>query len=189
MRSTLFYILTFIGLLLADQLSKWWMLEMFFRPRSFDMNGASQNFLEWLLTFKQEQLPFISEEITSFFNVTMVWNKGVSFGMFASYHDMMPIVLSIMALCLTVVLAFWFKRVPHIVTRFALVMMMAGAIGNVWDRVRFRAVADFIDFHVGDWHYPAFNIADCCIVVGVCILAFDGLVLERLRLKKGIEHA
>jgi signal peptidase II len=125
-------------------------------------------------------------EITSFFNLVMVWNKGVSFGMFASAHDYMPYILSLSALVLCGFLVVWMKRAIRLTTLIPLAMIIAGAISNVWDRVRFGAVADFLDFHYQDIHYPAFNIADCCIVLGVIALAIDGLFLDPRSPKKEV---
>lgn len=168
----------------ADQLSKWWVIEVFYKPRVFEAQGTSLPFFEWFTTFGQEQAPPTSIEITSFFNLVMVWNKGVSFGMFASAHDIMPYILSGVALIMSVILGVWMRRATHLTTLIPLAMIISGALANVWDRLRFGAVADFLDFHYLDYHYPAFNIADCCIVVGVLLLAFDGVILEPRRQKK-----
>jgi signal peptidase II len=78
------------------------------------------------------------------------------------------------------------KRAIRLTTLIPLAMIIAGAISNVWDRVRFGAVADFLDFHYQDIHYPAFNIADCCIVLGVIALAIDGLFLDPRSPKKEV---
>lgn len=172
-----------VFLIFADQVSKWWIMEVFYKPRVFEAEGATLSFFDWFITFGQKQFPPVSIEVTSFFNLVMVWNKGVSFGMFASAHDYMPYILSGVALIMSVILAIWMKRATHLTTLVPLAMIIAGAIGNIWDRLRFGAVADFLDFHVDDMHYPAFNIADCCIVVGVLLLAFDGIILERRRLR------
>lgn len=168
----------------VDQLSKWWVIELFYKPRVFEAEGATLPFLHWMTSFGQNQFPPVNIEVTSFFNMVMVWNKGVSFGMFASYHDFMPYALSGVALIISVIMIVWMTRTNHLSTLIPLAMILAGAIGNIWDRLRFGAVADFFDFHWGEWHYPAFNIADCCIVVGVVALAIDGLFLEKRRFNK-----
>jgi signal peptidase II len=171
-------------IILADQICKWWVIEMLYRPRVMGADGASLGFGEWLARFNQTQFPPISMEVTSFFNMVMVWNHGVSFGLFASAHDIMPYVLSGVALIIVIIMSVWMIRATSLATLIPLAMIIAGALGNVWDRLRFGAVADFFDFHAYGWHYPAFNIADCCIVVGVIFLAIDGLFLEPRRLKK-----
>lgn len=62
--------------------------------------------------------------------------------------------------------------------KIAGVIVIAGALGNVWDRLRFGGVIDFLDFHINDWHYPAFNIADSCIVVGVGLILIHNIFIE-----------
>ncbi len=169
---------------MIDQVSKWWVMEVFYKPRVFEADGATRPFFEWMTTFGQDHFPPVNITVTSFFNMVMVWNKGVSFGMFSSYHDMMPYVLSAVALLIAMILIIWMTRTQVLSTLIPLAMIVAGALANIWDRLRFGAVADFFDFHVFGYHYPAFNIADCCVVIGVIALAYDGLFLEPRRLKK-----
>lgn len=179
------YLPFILALILLDQVSKWWVIEMMLRPQLFEASGASLSFGTWLTTHGQELFPPASLSISSFFNIVMVWNKGVSFGMFSNTHDVMPYILSGFAVLMVSALLVWLTRASHLATTIPLTLVIAGALANVWDRLRFGAVADFLDFHVGDWHYPAFNIADCCIVVGVAGLALDGLLLEPRRRQKG----
>lgn len=164
-------------LIFIDQLSKWWVIERYFGLRFFN-TPATQDFIPWLITHPQERLAFYSSEITSFFNLVMVWNKGVSFGMFSTNHDFMPFVLMGFALLLCGVFCVWLWRATSTLVIASLSLIIAGAISNVWDRIRFGAVADFLDLHIGGWHWPAFNIADSCIVIGVAGLAFYTLILE-----------
>ncbi len=184
MKRSVFLYMLIVMLVFADQLSKWWIMEVFYKPRVFEAEGASLPFFDWFTTFGQQQFPPASIEVTSFFNLVMVWNKGVSFGMFASAHEIMPYILSAVAVIMSILLAAWMRKATHLSTLIPLAMIIAGAMGNVWDRLRFGAVADFLDFHYQDLHYPAFNVADCCIVIGVLLLAFDGVILERCRDKK-----
>lgn len=118
--------------------------------------------------------PFI--ELTSFFNLVMVWNFGVSFGLFASGADLMPYVLIAVSLLISGLLVAWVWRGATRLAALAVGMVVGGAMGNVIDRLRFGAVADFLDFHLAGWHWPAFNVADACIVVGVGLLLLDGLL-------------
>lgn len=178
--------LLIVMLVVIDQLSKWWIIEVLFKPRVFEADGATLPFFEWIITYEQKLFPPANVEVFSFFNLVMVWNKGVSFGMFASAHDVMPYILGGSALALCAVLMVWMSRAKHLTTLIPLAMIIAGAISNVWDRARFGAVADFLDFHYQNTHYPAFNIADCCIVVGVIALAVDGFFFEPKRIKKEV---
>ncbi len=111
--------------------------------------------------------------ITGFFNLVMVWNKGVSFGLLASDSDVTRWVLIAFALVVSGVLAVWMARTPRPVMRLVLGAVIGGALGNVVDRLRFGAVADFFDVHAFGYHWPAFNIADSAISLGVVVLLID----------------
>jgi signal peptidase II len=171
------------ALILIDQLSKWWVIERYFRLNDFAADGASVDFIPWLITTGQQQLPPLRHEITGFFDLVMAWNTGVSFSMFASDNAVMPLVLTGVALILSLGFMAWLFTTRAIMTALPLVLIIAGALSNVWDRMRFGAVADFLYFHVGEVGWPAFNIADSCIVLGVALLAWDSLFLEPKRRK------
>lgn len=118
-------------------------------------------------------------EVTSFFNLVMVWNYGVSFGMLAKPGSDMVYFLIAIALLISGGLLIWLRNVAKRSEAIAIGLIVGGALGNVVDRVRFGAVADFFDFHVSGWHYPAFNIADSAIFIGVLLLLFDGVWAAR----------
>lgn len=118
-------------------------------------------------------------EVTGFFNLVMVWNRGVSFGMFSNDSAIGPYILSTLAVGIAVFLFFWLRKAENRLVAAALGLVIGGALGNVIDRLRFGAVADFLDFHVAGYHWPAFNIADSAITVGVALLVFDSLFLAR----------
>jgi signal peptidase II len=136
--------------LVLDQATKWWMLEVV---------GIALR-------------PPI--EVTPFFNLVMVWNRGVSFGLFAHEAEVMPYVLSGVAVAISVALFVWLARAERRWIAAAIGLVVGGAVGNVIDRLRFGAVADFFDVHVAGWHWPAFNVADAAIVVGVGMILLDG---------------
>tara|TARA_Y100001970_G_scaffold278188_1_gene383522 strand:- start:312 stop:779 length:468 start_codon:yes stop_codon:yes gene_type:complete len=112
--------------------------------------------------------------VTFFLNLVPVWNRGISFGLFGG-AEVSRWILVVLALVIVVFLIVWFVRAGQIVVRYALLLVIAGALGNVVDRVVYGAVVDFIDIHGFGWHWPAFNIADMVIVVGTAMLIFDGL--------------
>lgn len=114
-------------------------------------------------------------EVTSFLNIVLVWNRGISFGLFGSGADYMPWVLSGLALVIAVVLVVWLARVRTRLPAIGIALVLGGAVGNVIDRIRFGAVVDFVDFHLSGWHWPAFNVADSAITVGVVLLLYDSL--------------
>lgn len=129
-----------------DQFSKWWMLEQ------VGIAGRS---------------PII---VTEFFRLVMVWNQGVSFGMLGTGAAYMPWVLVALALAIAAVLWRLGLKSPHRFEHIGYGMVIGGALGNVIDRLRFRAVADFFYFHVGEHGWPAFNVADMAICAGVALL-------------------
>ncbi len=117
--------------------------------------------------------------VTPFFNLVLVWNPGVSFGMLAGLGDARPGLVIGLTLVVSALLAVWLWRETRGLLRTALALVLAGAIGNLIDRVRFGAVVDFLDFHWAGYHWPAFNVADSAIVIGAGLLLLDGLVPRR----------
>lgn len=108
-------------------------------------------------------------------NFVMVWNRGVSFGMFDSADPRAAFALCALSFVICVPLAFWLAQTQKKLLAVALALVIGGAVGNVIDRVRFGAVADFIDVYVKSWHWPAFNVADSAIVIGAGLLMLDAL--------------
>lgn len=113
--------------------------------------------------------------IEGFFNLTLAFNKGVAFGLFADFADGVRHLLlgGTAALAIGAVIYFFVREYAYdVVGRAALILVLGGAVGNIIDRVRLGMVVDFFDFYYGPYHYPAFNIADSAICVGVAILIF-----------------
>lgn len=165
-----------LDIIILDQITKWGVLEYILKPVALP-TADSLGPIEWVMT-KPLRLPSVSVELLPFLNLSMVWNQGVSFGLFQSGN---PWPLIIMALVISVFFGAWLLRSQTWLQTIALAMVIGGALGNVVDRLRFGAVADFLDFHAFGWHYPAFNIADSCITLGIAFLIFDGIVLEPKR--------
>lgn len=129
----------------------------------------------WLLDVMRAHGPVV--ELTSFFNLVMVWNSGVSFGMFQS-GELGRYLLSALALAIVAGLVLWLRRVEVWWLGAGLGAVIGGALGNVVDRLWYAegAVADFFDLHVAGWHWPAFNLADAAIVAGVGLILLDALL-------------
>ncbi len=136
--------------LLADQLTKWWMLVEVMKP--------------------PRVMP-----LAPFLNIVLVMNPGVSFGMFGSAPQWVGWALVVFALAIAAALSIWLRDVTERLLAAGLGLVVGGAVGNVVDRVRFGAVVDFLDLHWGDFHWPAFNVADSAIAVGVALLVLDAL--------------
>ena len=138
-------------IVVADRLVKWWAI------------GALA------------EEPF-GVEILPFFNLVLVWNRGISFGMFGG-GALPPWLLGAIAVAVILALVIWLRRVETRLLAATIGLVIGGALGNVIDRFRFGAVADFIDVHWGDYHWPAFNLADAAISIGVVILLLDALLI------------
>ena len=109
------------------------------------------------------------EEINSWLNLVLVYNSGVSFGLFGG-KTVPPWVFAAISLGAVVILAVMIYREESGVMALGLGAITGGALGNVIDRIVHGAVVDFIDVHWQDWHWPAFNIADSAITLGVIVL-------------------
>lgn len=152
-RCFLFGIAVAMTATVIDQLHKWFMLEM-------------------------TTVPLNPVEVLPFFNLVMVWNRGISFGMFASDNDANRWFLVFMALFLLFLLLIWLWKTHHVWAATAIGLVIGGASGNIIDRVRFGAVADFFDVHAFGYHWPAFNLADSFIFIGVVMLLIEGFIIK-----------
>jgi lipoprotein signal peptidase len=141
--------------LLADQASKWAILEVLRLP-------------------EVRHIPLLAAGPFGF-DLTMVWNRGVTFGMLAGDAAWTQIALGLMALAIAAFLMRWMARAENRTVALALGAVVGGAVGNVIDRLRFGAVVDFLDAHAWGWHWYVFNVADAAIVVGVLTLVADAL--------------
>ncbi len=118
-------------------------------------------------------------EVTSFFNLVFVKNTGISFSLFADSRGWEKIVLLIVVSVIILWLCYWMYREKDAVTKSSLGMIIGGAIGNLLDRFTYGGVVDFLDFHIGIHHWPAFNIADSAICVGAIIMVVQGVILMK----------
>lgn len=113
--------------------------------------------------------------VTDFFNLTPVWNYGVSFGLLRAEADWQWLKLLAITSIITGIVAYWLLQAVERFTAAGCGLVLGGAVGNIHDRFRFGAVRDFFDFHYAGYHWPAFNIADAAIVCGVIILLYSSL--------------
>ena len=151
-RLTLLGAVTALVVLVADQVSKWWVVDVIHLPQ------VGQIVL----------LPVL--------NLTMVWNRGVTFGLLTSFGRSSYLLLAAVALAVVVALIVWLRRAESRVVAISLGAIVGGALANVIDRLRFGAVIDFIHAHVGAWSWYVFNLADAAIVCGVAALVIDSLL-------------
>jgi signal peptidase II len=156
-----------VAALLVDQASKWWIREVLMDP--------------------PHNIP-----ITDFFDIVYAWNRGIAFSMFRSDSAAAPWIMAAVAVAIVAGLGIWLSRQVHRWPAVGLGLIIGGALGNVLDRVRFAGVFDFLWFHgeaypgfcriletvwLGGFgcQWPAFNLADTGIFIGVSMLVLDGL--------------
>jgi len=114
--------------------------------------------------------------IPGFFRITHVQNQGAAFGLFADSPSEWKVALLIMfsVIALVIVSALLWKNSHSMTTTgIGLALILGGALGNLWDRLTQGRVTDFLLFYIGQYQWPAFNVADSAIVIGACLLVFE----------------
>ena len=121
-----------------------------------------------------------SIDILPFFNLTYVHNYGAAFSFLSEAGGWQRWFLSAIAVAISALLVWWLKRLPatNKVLCGAYALVLAGAIGNLYDRIAYGYVIDFIHVFYKDSHFPVFNIADCAICIGAALLLFDAFTGE-----------
>lgn len=112
--------------------------------------------------------------ITSFFDLTLVWNRGMSFGLFSGQDARLAMLLITGGITCAVLVWLWRAREGW--QFFPLGLVIGGAIGNIIDRLLYGAVVDFLYFHLGEYYWPAFNVADSAVVTGVLLIMWRSLI-------------
>ncbi len=120
--------------------------------------------------------------VTGFFNLVKVWNNGVSFGMFNDLAGGKYIILAVNLSILSALLI-WLYRNQIMYLTIAIGLIIGGAIGNIVDRIMNDAVADFLDFYIGNYHWPAFNLADSAVFLGVVLLLLENYFVKPNQIK------
>lgn len=141
--------------------------------------GVDQISKAWVLYDLMNPPSVIS--VFSFLDIVLAWNKGIGFGLLKAHSVWGMFGLIIMAIGISTVLGIWLWRTTDKFLLISLSMIIGGAIGNIIDRLRFGAVVDFIYVHVYifGYHFPAFNIADSAITIGVCLLFLENYVRKK----------
>ncbi len=111
---------------------------------------------------------FLGSEIFSskFLNITLIWNEGIAFGLLSFDQNNLYNLLTLLIIIVIFIIS-WITVKSHGLKKYSLIMILGGAIGNLYDRIFFKAVPDFIDFHIGNFHWFIFNFADVFITLGV----------------------
>ena len=115
--------------------------------------------------------------INTYLNFYLIWNKGIAFGLF-SFNErfIYNIITAIILLIIVVILVMVIKNKGF--KKYSLMFVLGGSLGNVFDRIYYSAVPDFIDFHINDFHWFVFNVADIFITLGIICLIFDEILIN-----------
>ena len=141
---------------LVDQGYKWWMLEI------YGIAGRGH------------------VTVTPFLDLVLLWNKGISYGLFPQDSMAGQFVLLAVKFVIVAVLLVWLTRVTQALVAVAVGLVVGGALGNALDRIVHGAVADFFSFHAYGFYWYVFNLADVAIVAGVALLLYDSLTGARM---------
>ena len=116
---------------------------------------------------------FFGSEIFSskFLNIHLIWNEGIAFGLFSFDQNNLYNILSAVIFLVILIIFIWFIRSKGL-KKYSLIVIFSGALGNFCDRIFYGAVPDFIDFHVGNFHWFIFNVSDIFITIGVIGMIF-----------------
>ena len=116
---------------------------------------------------------------SKFLNINLIWNEGIAFGLFSfnqnNLYNLLTLIISIIVIVILkmIINSYGIKK-------YGLMMIFGGAIGNLFDRIFYKAVPDFIDFHIGEFHWFVFNVADIFITIGVIIMIlFESILNEQ----------
>ena len=120
---------------------------------------------------------FLGSEIFSskYLNITLIWNEGIAFGLLNFEKNYLYNILTIFILSVIILILFMIIKTEGL-KKFSLLLILGGALGNIFDRIFYKAVPDFIDFHIGNFHWFIFNLADIFISVGVIFMILLELI-------------
>ena len=127
---------------------------------------------------------FLGSELLSskFLNIRLIWNEGIAFGLLSFNETIFYNALTFLILIIILIIFFMLHK-SNGIKKFSLMMILGGAIGNVYDRISYKAVPDFIDFHIGNFHWFIFNVADIFITLGVIFMIIIEITGNNKKLK------
>ena len=153
LKKNIFYFFFILFIFILDRISKLWIISIF----------NSENNLEI--------------KISSFINLNLIWNKGIAFGLF-SYGEKFEYNLLTGLIIIITVIVFWMIMKTKGLEKFGFLMILGGALGNIFDRLYYSAVPDFIDIYYKNFHWFVFNVADIFITVGVLMLIINEIAIK-----------
>ena len=137
----------------------------------FAMDRFSKEYvIDFFLSYKEQ-----SYYLYPFLNLTLIWNTGMAFGLFESesntYHFISALIVVVIGF-----LIIWLCKSKIFIEKIALSVVIGGALGNLFDRIKFNAVPDFIDLHYRDFHWFVFNVSDIVITIGIILLLLSDIL-------------
>ena len=153
LKKNIFYFFFILFIFILDRVSKLWIISIF----------NSENNLEI--------------KISSFINLNLIWNKGIAFGLF-SYGEKFEYNLLTGLIIIISAIVFWMIIKTKGLEKFGFLMILGGALGNIFDRLYYSAVPDFIDIYYKNFHWFVFNVADIFITVGVLMLIINEITIK-----------
>jgi len=153
LKKNIFYFFLVLLIFILDRISKLWIISIF----------NSENNLEI--------------KISSFINLNLIWNKGIAFGLF-SYGEKFEYNLLTGLIIMIIVIVFWMIIKTKGFEKYGFLMILGGALGNIFDRLYYSAVPDFIDIYYKNFHWFVFNVADIFITVGVLMLIINEITIK-----------
>ena len=153
LKKNIFYFFFILFIFILDRVTKLWIISIF----------NSENNLEI--------------KISSFFNLNLIWNKGIAFGLF-SYGEKFEYNLLTGLIIMIISIVFWMIIKTKGLEKYGFLMILGGALGNIFDRLYYSAVPDFIDIYYKNFHWFVFNVADIFITVGVLMLIINEITIK-----------
>ena len=150
---------------MSDYLNKKSIIDLFTVIIIFSLDRISKFYV---ISQSEKNLSYDLFE-SKFLNINLVWNEGIAFGLLSFDKDHLYNLLTILIIALIIIIFFMIlKNIGF--KKYSLLMVLGGALGNLYDRIYFKAVPDFIDFHIGNFHWFIFNVSDIFISLGVLFL-------------------
>jgi len=156
---------------MSDYLNKNFYINFFIIVIIFSLDRISKFYV-----ISQNEKNFTPDLFTSkYLNISLIWNEGIAFGLLSFNESYFYNFLTILIAIIIVIIFFMILRNKGL-KKYSLLMILGGALGNLYDRIFFKAVPDFIDFHIGNFHWFIFNVSDIFISIGVLFLIFLELI-------------
>ena len=156
---------------MSDYLNKNFYINFFTIIIIFSLDRISKFYV-----ISQNEKNFTPDLFTSkYLNISLIWNEGIAFGLLSFNESYFYNLLTILIAVIIVIIFFMILRNRGL-KKYSLLMILGGALGNLYDRIFFKAVPDFIDFHIGNFHWFIFNVSDIFISLGVLFLIFLELI-------------